>query len=176
MSCFLALKLPFFIEEMSLSMEGDKNKLPNCLGALWTVVGGGVDKIVVLVDVEMKCKRVSFNYETDIQAQESEIRSMGYLVVIGLNLPLSTDVVSLYTGPCAERCGFLVAVEDFAVDDLAVEDFAVDNLAVEDFAVDDLADLVDFAVDDLAEEDFADLVDGLPLVFFETCFSFGDDL
>ena len=76
-------------------------------------------------------------------------------MVIGLNLPLSTDVVSLYTGPCAERCGFLVAVEDFAVDDLAVEDFAVDDLAVEDFAA-----------DDLAVEDFADLVDGLPLVCF----------
>ena len=35
-------------------MEGDDNKLPNCLGALWTVVGGGVDKTVVLVDAEMK--------------------------------------------------------------------------------------------------------------------------
>ena len=43
-------------------MEGDNNKPPNCLGALWTVVGG-VDQTVVLVDAEMKCKRVSFNYE-----------------------------------------------------------------------------------------------------------------
>ena len=52
---------------------------------------------------------------------------------------LPFGLVSLYTGPCAERCGFLVAVEDFAVDDLAVEDMAVDNLAVEDMAVDNLA-------------------------------------
>ena len=37
-------------------MEGDDNKPPNCLGALWTVVGGDVDKIVVIVDAEMKCK------------------------------------------------------------------------------------------------------------------------
>ena len=65
-------------------------------------------------------------------------------MVIGLNLPLSTDVVSLYTGPCAERCGFLVAVEDMAVDNLAVEGLAVEDLAVEVLAVDD------FAVDDFA--------------------------
>ena len=32
-------------------------------GALWTVVGGGVDKAVVLVDAEMKSKRVGFNNE-----------------------------------------------------------------------------------------------------------------
>ena len=42
-------------------MEGDDNKPPNCLWALWTVVGGGVDKTVVLVDAEMKCKRVRLN-------------------------------------------------------------------------------------------------------------------
>ena len=53
-------------------MEGDNNKLPNCLGALWTIVGGGVDKTVVLVDAEMKCKRGSLNYETDIQAKFDE--------------------------------------------------------------------------------------------------------
>ena len=48
---------------MSSSIEGDDNKPPNCLGALWTMFGGGVDKTIVLVDAEMKCKRVSFNYE-----------------------------------------------------------------------------------------------------------------
>ena len=68
-------------------------------------------------------------------------------MVIGLNLPLSTNVVSLYTGPCAEPCGFLVAVDDLAVEDMAGEDLAVD-----------------LAVNDLAVEDFADLVDSLPLV------------
>ena len=46
---------------MSLSIKGDDNEPQNCLGARWTVVG--VDKTVVLVDAEMKCKRVSFNYE-----------------------------------------------------------------------------------------------------------------
>ena len=60
-------------------------------------------------------------------------------MVIGLYLPLSTNVVSLYTGPCAEQCGFLVAVEDFAVEDMAVDDLVVEDLAVDDFAVDDLA-------------------------------------
>ena len=30
-------------------MEDDDNRPPNCLGALWTVVGGGVDKTVVLL-------------------------------------------------------------------------------------------------------------------------------
>ena len=39
----------------------DDNKLPNCSGALWIVVGGGADKNVVLVNAEMK--RVSLNYE-----------------------------------------------------------------------------------------------------------------
>ena len=57
-------------------MEGENNKLPICLGLLWTVVGGGVDKTVVLVDNEKKCKRVNLNYDRQTFRKRNSINGL----------------------------------------------------------------------------------------------------